>query len=264
MRPTAATAAFFLAAAFASSCAPVSSFDPATGRVSAACPNPSLDAQGIREFEKYKRSHKVSANPSHQRRAQRIVNRLAPHVDPPGTRWEVVVFDDPKPNAFALPGGKIGLHTGVLPIAANEDGLATILAHEIAHVSLHHAHAKVNRASGVLLGTLAIDVLLASQGVPGGTRAAAALAFGTGASLGFMLPHSRQAEIEADQLGMISMARAGYDPREAPQLWRRFARHGATDHRWQAPEFLRTHPLDETRIHSLEQFLPVALRESMP
>jgi len=243
------------------SCAPTACFDPVAGHVAAASASPWFDAMGVHEFERYKQAHKISTDPALKARVERVVKRLTPHTDLPNTRWEVVVFDDPSPNAFALPGGKIGVHSGVFPLTANDAGLAAALGHEIAHLTLHHAQTRVNHAATFLLGGLILDAILVAQGAPLVTWIAAAGAYGIGTTVGVLLPQSRAAELQADQLGTLYMTRAGYDPREAPRLWRRFARHRTTNEPFHLPEFLLTHPLDATRIRALDQFIPVALRE---
>jgi predicted Zn-dependent protease len=251
-----------LTALLAAACAPTPAFDPATGRISGAPVSPLLEEKGERLFERYKKKRNVSTNPSHRKRVQRVVDRVAKVVPAPaGEKWEVVVFDEKKPNAFALPGGKIGVHTGILPIAKNDAGLATVISHEMAHVTLNHAQAKLNRASGLTVGAILLDTVLASQGVPGMTRVVAAGAYGIGAGTGMMLPYSRSSEREADQLGMLYMARAGYDPAEAIAVWRRFAAWRKREGKRTAPEFLRSHPLDDSRIRQLEKYLPVAQKE---
>ena len=131
----------------------------------------------------------------------------------------------------------------------------------MAHVTLNHAQSKLNRATGMTVGAIVLDTVLAAQGIPGATRLAAAGAYGMGASTSVLLPHSRAAEREADQLGMLYMARAGYDPAEAIAVWRRFAAWRKRGGKGTAPEFLRTHPLDEPRIRQLEEYLPVAQKE---
>jgi len=251
-----------LIALLAAACAPTPAFDPATGRISSAPVSPLLQEEGARLFESYKKKRTLSTDPSDRKRVQRVVDRLAKVVPPPdGGAWEVVVFDEKKPNAFALPGGKVGVHTGIFPISRNEAGLAAVIGHEMAHVTLNHAQAKLNRATGLTVGAIVLDTVLAAQGIPGVTRLVAAGAYGMGAGTGVMLPHSRTSEREADQLGMLYMARAGYDPAEAIALWRRFAAWRKREGKATAPEFLRTHPLDEPRIRKLEKYLPVAQKE---
>lgn len=254
-----------LACLIVCSCAPTPSFDPSTGRITAAPVSPKLEENGERMFERYKKKRTVSTDPARHARVQRVVTRLARVVTPAeGKSWEVVVFEEKKPNAFALPGNKIGVHTGIFEISRNDAGMATVIAHEMAHVSLNHAQSKINRATGLTVGAVVLDTVLSAHGVPGLTRVAAAGAYGVGAGTGVMLPHSRSAERDADRLGLLYMARAGYDPREAPEVWRRFAAWREREGKKTAPEFLRTHPLDDSRIRDLEEYLPVALREYRP
>lgn len=251
-----------LTALLAAACAPIPAFDPATGHISSVPVSPLLEEEGERLFENYKKKRNVSTNATDRKRVQQVVDRLAKVVPAPdGEAWEVVVFDEKKPNAFALPGGKVGVHTGIFPISKNEAGLATVIGHEMAHVTLNHAQAKLNRATGVTVGAIILDTVLAAQGIPGVTRLAAAGAYGVGAGTSVILPHSRSAEREADQLGMLYIARAGYDPAEAIAVWRRFAAWREREGKATAPEFLRTHPLDEPRIRQLEKYLPVAQKE---
>jgi|LakMenEpi03Aug12_release.lakeMendotaPanAssembly.Ray.scaffolds.fasta_scaffold21645_6 predicted Zn-dependent protease len=252
-----------LAALVLASCA-VSSFDPATGEVRASAPSSSLVAQGLQEFETMKRQKRVSTNPTYNAQVQRVAARLQSVISIPNARWEFVVFEDSTPNAFALPGGKVGVHTGLFQITRNDAGLAAVLGHEIAHVVLNHSQQRVNQATGVAVGTILLDTILASQGADGTTRAVAATGAAAAGTLGVVLPYSRKAELESDKLGALYMARAGYDPEEAVRLWERFAAWRTQQGQGSSPEFLRTHPLDQTRIAALREFLPVAQREYRP
>ena len=187
--------------------------------------------------------------------------RLKPVIEIPNASWEFVVFEDSTPNAFALPGGKVGVHTGLFQVTRSDAGLATVIGHEIAHVVLNHSQQRVNQATGLAVGTAVLDAVLASKGVDKRNRAMAATGAAAAGTLGMMLPYSRKAEMDADKLGMLYMARAGYDPEEAIGLWQRFAAWRQSRNKGEAPEFLRTHPLDQTRIRGLRAFLPVAQRE---
>lgn len=242
------------------SCA-VSSFDPNTGEVKASAPSSSLVAQGSQAFSQMKREKKISTNPSYNAQVQRVAARLKSVIDIPNAKWEFVVFEDPTPNAFALPGGKVGVHTGLFQISQNDAGLAAVLGHEIAHVVLNHSQQRINQATGVALGTVLVDAILSSKGMDKGGRAAAATGAAAVGTVGLLLPYSRKAELESDQLGTLYMARAGYNPQEAVKLWERFADWGSKQGGGESPEFLRTHPLDQTRIVKLKEFLPVAERE---
>ncbi len=242
------------------SCA-VSSFDPSTGEVKASAPSSSLVNQGSQAFNQLKREKKVSSNPTYNAQVQRVAARLKRVINIPNAKWEFVVFEDPTPNAFALPGGKVGVHTGLFQITQNDAGLAAVLGHEIAHVVLNHSQQRMNQAAGVALGTVVLDAILSSKGVERGGRAAAATGAAAVGTVGLILPYSRKAELESDQLGTLYMARAGYNPQEAVKLWERFAAWRSKQGGGSSPEFLRTHPLDQTRIAKLKEFLPLAQKE---
>lgn len=252
-----------VAALVIASCA-VSSFDPNTGEVRASTPSSSLVSQGMKQFDQMKREKRISTNPGYNAQVQRVAARLKSVISIPNARWEFVVFEDPTPNAFALPGGKVGVHTGLFQITQNDAGLAAVLGHEIAHVVLNHSQQRVNQATGVAVGTVLLDTILNAKGVDNTGRAAAATGTAAIGTVGLILPYSRKAELESDQLGTLYMARAGYDPQEAVKLWERFSEWRIKQGEGESPEFLRTHPLDQTRIVKLRQFLPTAQREYQP
>lgn len=176
----------------------------------------------------------------------------APSLPPP-ERWEIVLVDDPTPNAFAMPGGRIGVHRGMLPLLPTDGDLATVLSHEVAHVSCRHGAERVSQGLLAALGAVAIDQAMADK--PAARRQEVLAAYGAAATLGLILPYSRAHEREADRIGMAYMARAGYDPAAAVTFWRRFA---ASKGAGGTPEFLSTHPSDKTRIRELEAILPEA------
>ncbi len=220
---------------------------------------PSQEAQmGFTAFNDLKQSMKRSTNAAAVAQVQRVADRLIPHVNVPNAQWEVVVFDDDTPNAFALPGGKIGVHTGILPITQTDAGLAAVMGHELAHITLRHGGQRVSRQLAVQFGMTALDIGLAtSQENYAQYRPQILAGLGAGASIGMILPFSRDNEYEADRIGMRYMARAGYDPREAVELWKRMKAH--SDQRGgKPPEFLSTHPADSNRIAQLERYLPEA------
>lgn len=243
-----------------SSCA-VSSLNPNTGAVRTTAPSSSLVARGATAFDKMKREKRISRNSSYNAQVQRVAARLKPVIKIANPQWEFVVFEDSTPNAFALPGGKVGVHTGLFQITRSDAGLAAVLGHEIAHVVLNHSQQRVNQATGLAVGTALLDAILSSRGVEKGNRAAVASGAAAAGSLGVLLPYSRKAELDSDKLGMLYMARAGYNPAEAISLWERFAAWRNKQKKGESPEFLRTHPLDQTRINGLRKFLPVAQRE---
>lgn len=164
-----------------------------------------------------------------------------------GTRWEVRVFQDDTANAFALPGGKLGVNTGLLKVAKTQDQLATVLGHEVAHVLAGHSNERVSAAFATQAA------LSAAQAVADPTLLSL---LGAGAQVGVLLPYGRAHESEADLMGLDLMARAGFDPRESVALWRNMAQSGGG----QPPEFLSTHPSHQTRIRDLEARIPQAQR----
>lgn len=162
-----------------------------------------------------------------------------------GGSWEVQVFESKDANAFALPGGKIGVYTGLLKVAKGQDQLAAVIGHEVAHVLAKHSAARVSNEMAAQLG---VGLLSAGTGLPPD-------AIGLGAQLLLLMPYGRKDESEADIMGLELMAKAGFDPRQAPALWVNMgaASQGAP------PEFMSTHPSHETRIQDLNRDLPKAL-----
>jgi predicted Zn-dependent protease len=168
--------------------------------------------------------------------------------------WEFnLIQDDEMPNAFCLPGGKIGVYTGIMPVAGGPDGLAVVISHEVAHAIANHGGERMSQLLLAELGGMALATAMESK--PDETRELAMLAYGLGAQLGVLLPYSRQHESEADRIGLILMARAGYDPHEAVPFWQRMNQLGGG----RPPEFLSTHPAPETRIEQIQEYLPEAL-----
>lgn len=242
----------FLLAAL-SACATV----PGTGRSQLMLVDDQQASQlGAGQFEQMKRELPISDNPDHKALVEEIGENIARVVDLPKAEWEFVVFEDETPNAFALPGGKVGVFTGLLDLADNPAQLAAVVGHEVAHVVARHGSERMSQGLLVQLGGIALETAMQTQ--PGTTQQLAMAAYGAGSQIGLMLPYSRKHELEADHLGMMYMARAGYDPREAVEFWKGFAEYGAKRGD-QPPEFLSTHPLDETRIRELESYLPEAL-----
>lgn len=168
-------------------------------------------------------------------------------------RWEVAVFRDDTVNAFALPGGKIGVNTGLLRVATNQDQLAAVVGHEIGHVLASHANERMSQQLA-LQGGLALLGSAAGSPDSAGTQQLMQ-ALGLGAQFGILMPYSRLHESEADRIGLDLMARAGFDPRASLTLWRNMAREGGAA----PPEFLSTHPSSATRLRDLESYLGHAL-----
>jgi len=233
---------------------------PITGRRQLILISPSEELQlGMKEFEKLKKELPISTNKAAQAMVERVGRRIAAVADLPNAEWEFVLFENKEPNAFCLPGGKVGVFTGILPIAKNEAGLATVIGHEVGHAIAHHGAERITEA--MLLSTGGKLLAGALDLNDPRTLQAFSLAYGVGTQVLVALPHSRLQEEEADHIGLILMARAGYDPKEAIRFWERFAawskKHGGSH----LPVFLRTHPLDEQRIENLKRLLPIAERE---
>lgn len=232
---------------------------PETGRRQVLLVSPSQEAQlGMQAFDEIKRDERVIARGKDAEMVRQVGQRIARVAQLPNAQWEFVLFDDDSPNAFALPGGKVGIYKGILPITQNEAGLATVMGHEVAHAVARHS---AERMSQGLLAQIGGSVLSAALGSEASvTKDMVMQAYGLGAQYGVMLPYSRIQELEADELGMLYMARAGFDPAEAIAFWKRFAAYNAK-RGGKPPEFLSTHPLDARRIAQLEQLLPRARAE---
>ncbi|MDX1593813.1 MAG: M48 family metallopeptidase [Gammaproteobacteria bacterium] len=233
---------------------------PETGRRQLNLISPEREVElGLAAFADLKRDLPVNRDPAVNAMVQRVGRRIAAVAELPGARWEFVVFDSPDANAFCLPGGKVGIYTGILPITQDEAGLATVIGHEVAHAAARHGAERMSRevalrGAGQVLGTVTANSAWQGVLMP---------AYGLGAQLGVALPHSRQQESEADYIGLLYMARAGYDPVNAVAFWTRFAEYnraqgGAT------PWFLRTHPLDQDRLREIVRRLPEAREEFRP
>lgn len=172
--------------------------------------------------------------------------------------WEFkLIKDDETVNAWAMPGGKIAFYTGILPIAQSETGVAAIMAHEVAHALADHGAQRMSAAQLQQLGAIAVGA--AAGGTSQQTQEILAQAYGLGTQLGVMLPFSRSHESEADRIGLTLMALAGYNPMEAAELWRRMS---AASGGQAPPEFLSTHPSNQTRINNIQRWAPEAIEEA--
>lgn len=223
-----------------------------TGRSQLALVPESLMAQmGADTFDQLRHDQPVSRDAAINRQvacvAQKIVAAAETiySADDLPEAWEVVVFENDSPNAFALPGGRIGVHTGLLRVAETPDQLAAVIGHEVGHVLADHGNERLTQQLGIKAGMLVVGLL--GEGDMGQQQLMQAL--GLGARLGISLPFSRAHEEEADLMGLTIMAQAGFDPQESVALWRNMAAEGGG----QPPEFLSTHPAHGSRIAALEQ-----------
>ena len=230
---------------------------PETGRRQVMLIPSSQEMQlGLSAFQQMKKDTPISRDPAINVMVQRVGRRIAAVAELPGANWEFVVFDSKEANAFCLPGGKVGIYTGILPITKDEAGLATVIGHEIAHAVARHGAERVSE--GILLQTGGGLLGASLSSADPRTQVLVMTAYGLGAKLGRELPHSRGQESEADHIGLIYMARAGYDPEAAVGFWQRFADHSHNQGGSGTPAFLRTHPLDTVRIQQIQQWLPEA------
>ncbi|MDJ0892384.1 MAG: M48 family metallopeptidase [Gammaproteobacteria bacterium] len=233
---------------------------PETGRSQLLLISPDQETElGLTEFEKLKSSTPVSEDAELNAMLQRVGQRVAAVAPLPNARWEFVLFDDPNTaNAFCLPGGKVGIYTGILPVTKDENGLATVIGHEVAHAVARHGGERVSQALILQMGGEALESALSTQ--PAQTRSLVLQGYGLGSKVGVILPYSRAHELEADELGLLYMARAGYDPRSAVDFWQRFSAY-TREKGGAPPEFLSTHPIDTRRIAQIEALMPKALAE---
>ncbi|MDH3201745.1 MAG: M48 family metallopeptidase [Myxococcales bacterium] len=218
-----------------------------------------MDAMGLAAFASLKQQGELSRDPMVNDYvecvAAAILEVIPDGAGPKNGKWEALVFDDPTPNAFALPGGKIGVHTGMLDVVTTPGQLAAVLGHEVGHVLLRHGNERMSQS-------ILADTAVSASSVAAGTAAPEyerliVGGLGVGAQYGVLLPFSRKHEVEADQVGQIFMAQAGFYPVEAITLWQRMAELGSA-----APDQWRsTHPSDETRIARLRANLPRAMRD---
>lgn len=240
---------------------------PVTGRAQLSLvPATTMNAMSLDYYRDFMGKHRAAADAEGMESVRRVGVRIQTAVTRylqqqgasnrvEGYRWEFNLVEDQSVNAFALPGGKVVIYTGILPFTRNDAGLAVVIGHEIAHVIANHGAERMSQGLLAQMGGVALSEALAVA--PGQTRNLFLQAFGMGAQVGVLLPFSRLQESEADHMGLVFMAMAGYDPREAVQFWTRMSegkkKSGGT------PEFLSTHPADTSRIENIKRLIPEAL-----
>src|SRR6476661_4545633 len=231
-----------------------------------------LQSMATTEYQQFLSTNKV-VSPSADRDAemvrrvgQRVANALTQYYKEKGItdvldgyKWEFNLVNNPEANAWAMPGGKVVVYTGLLPITQNEAALANVLGHEISHAIFQHGNERMSQGLAQQLGGVALSVAVANQ--PAQTQNLFLQAYGIGSQVGVLLPFSRNQELEADHYGMIWAAMAGYNPREAIALWQRMESASGGQ---APPEFLSTHPSAGNRIQQLEKYLPEALKYYHP
>lgn len=242
--------------------------NPVTGRKQLSLVQESeLQLMATSQYQTFLDENKV-LNPSHSKDAAmvdrvgaRISNAITSYYKSQGKqsviegyKWEFNTIESNEANAWCMPGGKVVVYTGLLPITQSETALAIVVGHEIAHAIAKHGSERMSQAMVQQLGGVALEVALSQK--PQQTQALFMQAYGIGSTVGAVLPWSRQQETEADKFGLIFAAMAGYNPQEAIPFWQRMSNAGGA----KPPEFLSTHPSDETRIKKLKQFMPEAMK----
>jgi metalloendopeptidase OMA1, mitochondrial len=227
---------------------------PETGRSAFILPLGDEVADGALAFAELKGQEKLSTDPVANERVQRVGTRIAQAVgsDLPSAQWEFVLFDDPKTiNAFALPGGKVGVYSGLLRLAKTDDSLAIVMGHEIAHVTARHGSERMSK--GVAAAVLGVALSEATKDESSHDLVLAAYGIGAG---GVMLKFSRDNESEADYIGIRYAAKAGYNPTAAVSFWQDMEKESKGNG---LPAFLSTHPSHERRIADLQEWMPAVL-----
>lgn len=231
-------------------------------------PDSLINSMALSEYNAFLKdpANKLSTDTEKTEMVKRVGARLASAVERymnenymndriAGYKWEFNLVESKEKNAWAMPGGKVVVYTGILEIAQDEAGLAVVMGHEIAHAIAKHGAERMSQALLVTAGGIGLEQAMKEK--PESTRNIFLTSYGVGATIGIMLPYSRTHEKEADRLGLIFMAMAGYDPQTAVAFWERMAadkKEGA-----KMPEFLSTHPADETRIQNIKNYLYEAM-----
>ena len=230
---------------------------PITGRSQFILLSESEEIQmGLVAFQEVLKKENISKNTKYNSSVIRVGKRIATASGKTDYKWEYKVIDsDDTINAFALPGGKIAVYTGILSVAETDAGLATVMGHEVAHATARHGGERMSVGILAQLGAVGLNVALRNKDPQ--TISAVNAAFGTGITLGGILPFNRKQESEADRIGLIYMAKAGYDPRESVGFWKRMA--SANAGKPTPPEFISTHPNHGTRISNLNKWMPEAI-----
>jgi len=267
-RPAPATLALLIAAVLAGlSCSTV----PLTGRKQLnLVPESEMLSTSFQQYGDFVKQNKISADRTGAERVRTVGTRIKGAVEQymsdhgladrlKGYAWEFNLVESKEVNAWCMPGGKVVVYTGILPLTRDDQGLAVVLGHEIAHAIAEHGNERMSQEMITQFGGSALSELLKSK--PAQTQQLWMGVFGAGAQYGVLLPYSRTHESEADHLGLIFMAMAGYDPNGALDFWQRMAASSAGK---APPEFMSTHPADETRIAQIRQNLPEALQYYKP
>ena len=234
---------------------------PLTGRSQLILvPESTEIALGLKSYREILSNSKLCQDQRVVAMVREVGNRIALAADKPDYKWEFnVIQEDKMVNAFALPGGKVAVYTGILPYTKDSNGLAAVMGHEVAHVLIRHGGERMTTILLSQLGQAAMNIALRDKDPK--TINALNIGYGVTTTVGVLLPFSRKQESEADRIGLILMAMAGYDPSKALSFWKRIAEKKGKK---SPPEFLSTHPADEKRIERMKQWLPEAMEYYRP
>ncbi len=214
---------------------------------------------GEQAYQEVLQKNVVSTNPEWRKQIRTVGERIKNVAEKPEFKWEFNVLKGTDVNAFCLPGGKVAFWEGIMPICQDETGVAVVMGHEIAHALAHHGAERMTSGMGAEIVGQVLSVGLGKSDPA--VKDNVLKLYGVGAQVGVMLPFSRNHETEADKIGLILMAKAGYDPRAAVEFWKRMAKLGEGQ---KPPEFLSTHPSDDRRIKQIEEWLPEVLTYYKP
>jgi predicted Zn-dependent protease len=236
---------------------------PITGRSQLnLIPHESMLSMSYQQYDEFLKENKLSTNTVEVNRVKRVGQNIETAVNRyfaqrnmtyqlRDYKWEYSLVESKDINAWCMPGGKVVVYTGILPITQDDTGLAVVMGHEIAHAVAQHGNERMSQQLAVQLGGMALATAVATK--PALTQQLWMTAFGLGSSVGIILPYSRLQENEADRLGLTFMAMAGYDPRKAVDFWERMSQVKSGQ---APPEFLSTHPSDQTRIQNIKSIIP--------
>ncbi len=225
-----------------------------------------LNALSFQQYTEFLQQNKLSTNAQNTNMVKSVGLKIQKAVENyfaqhnlsnelNGYAWEFNLVESPEVNAWCMPGGKVVVYTGILPITENETGLAVVMGHEISHAIAQHGAERMSQGLMQQLGGAALSVAI--QNEPEATQNIFMTAYGLGSTIGVILPYNRTQESEADRLGLIFMAMAGYNPNAALDFWTRMSQSKTGG---SPPEFLSTHPSDQTRIENLKSYMPEALQ----
>lgn len=240
---------------------------PITGRKQLSLvPESELVAMGVSSYGEFLKEAKLSTNATQTALVKKVGKNISTAVDAflrdngmgdrvSNFQWEFNLVENAEMNAWCMPGGKVVFYTGIMPVCKDEAGIAVVMGHEVAHAVARHGAERMSQEMGVQLGGATLQAALATKSQE--TQSIFMSAYGVSTQLGVLLPYSRSHETEADKLGLVFLAMAGYDPSQAVEFWKRMSSMSSGQ---KPPQILSTHPADATRIADLQAFLPEAMK----